>query len=211
MGVALLGCPGSTSIFLPVRTRVIELGGPSFPESGPEESVGFKLVAGRIKNPTNFFLAGDKTICYRELSCRCIKCRNHLWTECKNTDVGEWKRDPVDMVRVVASACVKTRNRRTMMSMARVKLAAAVTPGEVIAMESADDAEGFLWWLARAEGPAECYRGSKKTVDGLRLWTVDITYHCVIMKGFLQKSPEIFKLCAHLQRKCRWSYQQECM
>jgi hypothetical protein len=39
----------------------------------------------------------------------------------------------------------------------------------VIAMESADDAEGFLWWLARAEGPAECYRGSKKSLGYLAI------------------------------------------
>ena len=36
---------------------------------------------------------------------------------------------------------------------------------------------------------------------GLRLWTVDITYHCVIMKGFLQNSPDIFKLSAHIYKE----------
>ena len=135
-----------------------------------------------IRTSFCFRLAGDKTICY-ELSCRCIKCRNHLWTECKNTDVGEWKR--VDMVRVVASACVKTRNRRTM-SLARVKLAAAVTPGEVIAMESADDAEGFLWCLPEPKVLLSATEVRRRLWMGLRLWTVDITYYCVIMKGFLQ-------------------------
>jgi hypothetical protein len=55
-----------------------------------------------IRSSFCFRLAGDRTIYYRELSCRCIKCRNRLWTECKNTDAGELKR--VDMVRVVASA-----------------------------------------------------------------------------------------------------------
>ena len=135
-----------------------------------------------IRSSFCFRLAGDKTICY-ELSCRCIKCRNHLWTECKNTDVGEWKR--VDMVRVVASACVKTRNRRTM-SLARVKLAAAVTPGEVIAMESADDAEGFLWCLPEPKVLLSATEVRRRLWMGLRLWTVDITYYCVIMKGFLQ-------------------------
>ncbi len=73
------------------------------------------------------------------------------------------------------------------MSLAMVKLAAAVIPGEVIATESADDAEGFLWWLARAEGPAECYRGSKKTVNGVTLLQfVDGGYYISLMKGFLQ-------------------------
>ena len=104
------------------------------------------------------------------------------------------------MVRVVASACVKTRNRRTM-SLARVKLAAAVTPGEVIAMESADDAEGFLWWLARAEGPAECYRGSKKTVDGVTF--VDGGYYISLRyyERFPPNSPDIFKLSAHIYKE----------
>ncbi len=60
-------------------------------------------------------------------------------------------------------------------------------------------AEGFLWWLAR-EGCAECYRGSKKIVDGVTFVDVDITYHCVIMKGFLQNSPDIFKLSAHIYK-----------
>jgi hypothetical protein len=87
------------------------------------------------------------------------------------------------------------------MSLARVKLAAAVTPGEVIAMESADDAEGFLWWLARAEGPAECYRGSKKTVDGVTF--VDGGYYISLRyyERFPPNSPDIFKLSAHIYKE----------
>ncbi len=53
------------------------------------------------------------------------------------------------------------------MSMDRVKLAKAAQPGECIAMESADDEEGFRWWLAKSEGPAVQYTGRKKTENGV--------------------------------------------
>ncbi len=86
------------------------------------------------------------------------------------------------------------------MSLARVKLAAAVIPSEVIAMESADDAEGFLWWLARAEGPAECYRGSK-TVDGVTF--VDGGYYISLRsyESFPPNFPDSFKLSAHIYKE----------
>jgi hypothetical protein len=48
----------------------------------------------------------------------------------------------------------------------RVELAQAAQPGECIVMESADDEEGFRWWLAKAEGPAVQYTGRKKTENG---------------------------------------------
>ena len=48
-----------------------------------------------IRSAFCFRVAGEKTLAYRELSCRCSKCLALLWNECKNEDAGEWKR--VDM------------------------------------------------------------------------------------------------------------------
>jgi hypothetical protein len=86
------------------------------------------------------------------------------------------------------------------MSLARVKLAAAVTPGEVIAMESADDAEGFLWCLPEPKVLLSATKVRRRLWMGLRLWTVDITYYCV-NERFPPNSPDIFKLSAHIYKE----------
>ena len=70
----------------------------------------------------------------------------------KNT-AGPWKR--VTMQKSAAAAGTRTRNQRSVISSNRLKVAVAVRAGEIIALESANDAEGFLFWLARAEGPAQ--------------------------------------------------------
>ena len=55
--------------------------------------------------------------------------------------------------------------------------------------------------LARAEGPAECYRGSKKTVDGVTF--VDGGYYISLRyyERFPPNSPDIFKLSAHIYKE----------
>ncbi len=50
--------------------------------------------------------------------------------------------------------------------MQRQSRAKLVRPGEVLALESADDAEGFSFWLARAEGAVYTHRGPKETKNG---------------------------------------------
>ena len=90
----------------------------------------------------------------------------------------------------------KTRGRRTTISMDRIKLAKAAQPGECIAMESADDEEGFRWWLAKAEGPAVQYTGRKKTENGVTF--VDGGYYISLRyyERFPPSSPDTFKLSA---------------
>jgi len=147
-----------------------------------------------IRSAFCFRVAGETTLAYRELSCRCSKCLARLWNECKNEDAGEWKR--VDMTLKAASQVSKTRGLRTTMSMSRVKLAKAAQPGECIAMESADDEEGFRWWLAKAEGPAVQYTGRKKTENGVTF--VDGGYYISLRyyERFPPSSPDTFKLSA---------------
>jgi hypothetical protein len=67
------------------------------------------------------------------------------------------------------SKVAKTRSQRTVISAERVKLARAVAPAEVIALESVDYPEGFSFWLALAEGPAFVHTGPKKTENGRSL------------------------------------------
>ena len=82
------------------------------------------------------------------------------------------------------------------MTMDRVNLAKAAQPGECIAMESADDEEGFRWWLAKAEGPAVQYTGRKKTENGVTF--VDGGYYISLRyyERFPPSSPDTFKLSA---------------
>ena len=92
------------------------------------------------------------------------------------------------------SKVAKTRSQRTVISMERVKLARAVAPAEVIALESADDAEGFSFWLALAEGPAFTHTGPKKTENGRSLvpggYYITVCYY----ERFPPSSPSTFKL-----------------
>jgi hypothetical protein len=71
----------------------------------------------------------------------------------------------------------KTRSDRTVISTERVKLARGVAPAEVIALESADDPEGFSLWLALAEGPAFVDSGPKKTQNTDALWSLAGSTH----------------------------------
>ena len=92
------------------------------------------------------------------------------------------------------SKVAKTRSQRTVISAERVKLARAVAPAEVIALESADDPEGFSFWLALAEGPAFVHTGPKKTENGRSLvpggYYITVRYY----ERFPPSSSSAFKL-----------------
>jgi hypothetical protein len=81
------------------------------------------------------------------------------------------------MLRKAGPKVAKTRSDRTVISTERVKLARAVAPAEVIALESADDPEGFSFRLALAEGPAFVHSGQKKTENTHALWSRAGTTH----------------------------------
>ena len=64
---------------------------------------------------------------------------------------------------------------------------------KIIALESANDAEGFLFWLARAEGPAQKWTGEKKTKNGVEF--VKQGYYITIR--YYERFPAILSL--HVQ------------
>ena len=131
-------------------------------------------------------------LCVRELSCRCRHCMARDWTACKSNTAGPWKR--VTMQKTAAAAGTRTRNQRSVISSNRLKVAMAVRAGEIIALESANDAEGFLFWLARAEGPAQKWTGEKKTENGVKFvkqgYYITIRYY----ERFPPSCPSTFKL-----------------
>ena len=71
------------------------------------------------------------------------------------------------MQSTAAVAGAKTRGQRQTVSEQRRKLAKGLVEGQVFALESADDAEGFSFWLAVAQGASFTYSGDKKTEDGV--------------------------------------------
>jgi hypothetical protein len=122
---------------------------------------------------------GDACIlAFRELSCRRRFCLAHCWTECTNKDAGPWKR--VVMTCTAAASISKTRGQRTAISMQRQNLAKLVQPGEVLALESPDDAEGFSSWLARAEGAVYTHCGPKETKNGRTFITGGALHSCAL-------------------------------
>ena len=98
-----------------------------------------------------------------------------LTVECTNAEAGPWRY--ITMLRKSGPKVAKTKSDRTVISTERVKLARAVAPAEVIALESADDPEGFSFWLALAEGPAFVHSGPKKTENTHALWSRAGTTH----------------------------------
>ena len=75
----------------------------------------------------------------------------------------------------------KTRSQPTFISTERVNLARAVAPAEVIALESADDPEGFS--LALAEGPAFVHTGPKKTENVRSLVPPRAGYYITVLQA----------------------------
>ena len=136
-----------------------------------------------IRSSFCFRVAGESVLAVRELSCRCVCCLEHRWTDCSNTDAGDWKY--VTMTKVAASVGASTRSQRSEVSSQRRTLAQGISPAEIIAMETADDLEGFSFWLARAEGPAFQYDGPRVCeagrllilVDGISRFVISIDSH----------------------------------
>ncbi len=60
-------------------------------------------------------------------------------------------------------------------------MAKSVLSGEVISLESADDPEGFTFWLARVEGPTQKYTGPAKMENGRKYvpntWYIRVRYY----------------------------------
>ena len=137
-----------------------------------------------------FRVAGPDVLAYRELSCRCRCCIEHRWTDCKSEDAGAWKR--VVMSNTPANASTRTRGARQNQR-AETRHCASCKADEMIAMESADDAQGFSFWLARAKGPAYKHTGEREEKDGRTLipntWYIDVCYY----ERFPLNFPSTFK------------------
>ena len=100
------------------------------------------------------------------------------------------------MTSAAGSQVAKTRSQRFAISAARVKLAKKAQVGEVLALESADDDEGFSFWLVRVEEVAFVYSGQKRTEDGVVFvsggYYIKVRYY----ERFPPSSPSTFKLSA---------------
>jgi hypothetical protein len=95
-----------------------------------------------------FRVVGTDKLAIRELSCRCAPCLDHDWGNCKNeSEVGSWTTILMESHPSSESAPVRTRNQSRLVSDQRRSLARQCPVGDYLAMESADDAEGFEFWL----------------------------------------------------------------
>ena len=145
-----------------------------------------------IRSSFCFRVVGTDVMAVRELSCRCAHCLGHRWTSCTSTDAGKWKL--ITMKLTAPSAGIKTRGQRALVSAQRCALAQECDVGEIMAMESADDQEGFSFWLARVEKKAYKHQGPKTVQDGRTLipntWYIGLRYY----DRFPTTSSSTFKL-----------------
>ena len=146
-----------------------------------------------IRSSFCFRVAGANVLAVRELSCRCRCCLEHRWTDCKNADAGSWRR--VTMTCSAAAAGTRTRSsQRQIVSAQRRGFAQQCKIGDVIAMESANDAEGFSFWLARVQTPAFRYQGPATVQQGRKMvpntWYITVRYY----DRFPTNSASSFKL-----------------
>ena len=148
------------------------------PVARPSARPNVTAIAG-IRSSFCFRVADSNVLAVRELSCRCKNCITRQWTLCKNRDAGPWRH--VTMTSSAASTRSISRSQRSVISSDRQRLAKGVRPNELIAMESADDEEGFRFWLATAVEGAFQYRGAHKVVDGRKMvpggWYIKIQYY----------------------------------
>jgi len=152
-----------------------------------------------IRDSFCFRVAGESVLALRELSCRCRCCLEHRWNDCKNPDAGAWRR--VHMTCTAAAAVGKTRSQRAEISLARQRLAKLVQAGEMLALESAEDPEGFSFWLARAEGPAYVHRGGKETKAGRTFVPGGLYVPVRYYSRFPSTSSTTFKLTSEIQHE----------
>ena len=157
-----------------------------------------------IRSSFCFRVADGNVLAVRELSCRCRCCLEYRWTECKNADAGPWRR--VAMTSSAASVLAATRTQRSaslsVISSQRHRLARGAAVGEIIAMQSADDSEGFSFWLARVESVAYQHADENSTDNHGRKfvrggWYIEVRYY----ERFPTTSPSIFKLGSQVQKE----------
>jgi hypothetical protein len=150
-----------------------------------------------IRSSFCFRVAAAGVLALRELSCRCKSCLEMRWADCTNADAGPWRYLTMQSTAAVAGA--KTRGQRQTVSEQRRKLAKGLVEGQVFALESADDAEGFSFWLAVAQGASFTYSGDKKTEDGVVFTRGGQYINLRYYERFPPSSPTVFKLSPELR------------
>ena len=115
----------------------------------------------------------------RELSCHCERCLRQDYHLCDNTDAGEW--EEVKVVETKSSHKPATlRSIKGRLDKQRRKMAKEAKLDQIIDVESADDAEGFSWWLALVTLVAFQYDGPI-TEHGVKLkkgqWYLTVMFY----------------------------------
>ena len=113
-----------------------------------------------------FFVFIDATTLWmRKLSCHCDTCRRGEFKSCPHDDeCGPWQ--VVKVLKTAASAPVTLRSAKSNLDARRRELARGAALGQLVALESADDEQGFTWWLAVVSGVAFQHVGKAATTKG---------------------------------------------
>ena len=105
----------------------------------------------------------------RKLSCHCEVCLRGEFKKCPHDDeCGPWH--VVKLIKTAASAPVTLRSAKATLDSKRRNLAKSAVVNQLIALESADDEQGFNWWLAVVSGTAFQHKGKACTTSaGVKL------------------------------------------
>lgn len=115
--------------------------------------------------------------------CGCASCLVILRGEFKkcphDDECGPWH--VVKLIKTAASAPVTLRSAKATLDSKRRNLAKSAVVNQLIALESADDEQGFNWWLAVVSGTAFQHKGKACTTSaGVKLvkdgWYLSVKY-----------------------------------
>ena len=117
-----------------------------------------------------FDFAPNNVLRMRRLSCHCDNCLARNWPSCTERKKNPWKSLTLEKkAGLTLSSRSSFSTTRKAISLKRQELAAACRVGEYIALEAADDLEGFAFWLAMtcAPGNSWTYEGKTKVEKGV--------------------------------------------
>ena len=117
----------------------------------------------------------------RKLSCHCEVCLRGEFKKCPHDDeCGPWH--VVKLIKTAASAPVTLRSAKATLDSKRRNLAKSAVVNQLIALESDNDEQGFIWWLAVVSGTAFQHKGKACTTSaGVKLvkdgWYLSVKYY----------------------------------
>lgn len=185
-------------------------------EESTDEEKGADRVWGPITRPRNppkitavdgcrshfcFRVAGENVLAMRELSCRCAPCLANQWADCEHADsVGKWSKIQMESVSSggVHGTRAHAKSQRRLISEKRQKLAKQCQPSEYVALESANDQQGFSFWLAKVTKKAWQHVGATRATEhGVKLknggWFIEVQY----LERFPATSETVFQEWSH--------------